>query len=216
MSTDEFNCLSESELQKLSSDELIKYIRRATDAGRADCAQSALAILCYRHFDDVKRRIALRVPAAEVEDQAMTVMLAAIKSAFDGTSVGEFVNWLNRIVARRGIADFHRDREDDPAVGPLPTENQGEDDVWGEEPSESDEAGRVVVQSVIDECLEGLSDSHRDVIELNVFQDLSAKDTAARVNEQHPDLETPMSDQNVHKIVSRFRDCVTAKLHDRD
>ena len=216
MSTDEFNCLSESELQKLSSDELIKYIRRATDAGRADCAQSALAILCYRHFDDVKRRIALRVPAAEVEDQAMTVMLAAIKSAFDGTSIGEFVNWLNRIVARRGIADFHRDREDDPAVGPLPTENQGEDDVWGEEPSESDEAGRVVVQSVIDECLEGLSDSHRDVIELNVFQDLPAEDTADRVNERHPDLKTPMSNQNVHKIVSRFRDCVTAKLHDRD
>ena len=34
----------------------------------------------------------------------MTVMLAAIKSAFDGTSIGEFKTWLNRIVARRGIA----------------------------------------------------------------------------------------------------------------
>ena len=55
----------------------------------------------------------------------MTVMLAAIKSAFDGTSIGEFVVWLNRIVARRGIADFHRDREDDPKVGPLPTEHHG-------------------------------------------------------------------------------------------
>ena len=98
--------------------------------------------------------------------------------------------WLNRIIARRGIADFHRDREDDPGVGPLPTENLGEDEVWGEEPSESDEAGRVVVQSVIDECLEGLCESHRDVIEFNVFQDLPAKDTADRVNENHPDLET--------------------------
>ena len=216
MSNPEFNCLSESELQRLSSDELIDYIREARDAGCAEAVRAALAILCYRHFDDVKRRIRLRVPAEHVEDQAMVVMLAAIQSAFDGTSIGEFRVWLNRIVARRGIADFHRDREDDPGVGPLPTENLGEDDVWGEEPSESDEAGRVVVQSVIDECLEGLSESHRDVIEFNVFQDLPAKDTADRVNENHPDLETPMSDQNVHKIVSRFRDCVTDKLHDRD
>ena len=107
--------MSESELQRLSSDELIDYIREATDAGRADCAQSGLAILCYRHFDDVVRRIALRVPREEVEDQAMIVMLAAIKSAFDGTSIGEFRVWLNRIIDRRGIADFHRDREDKPA-----------------------------------------------------------------------------------------------------
>ena len=85
--------------------------------------------------------------AEDVEDQAMTVMLAAIKSAFDGTSFGEFRVWLNRIITRRGIADFHRDREDDPQVGPLPTEHQGEEEVWGEEPSEADETGRVVVQS---------------------------------------------------------------------
>lgn len=208
--------MSESELQRLSSDELIQHIREARDAGRDDAVRAALAILCYRHFDDVKRRIKLRVPPEHVEDQAMVVMLAAIRSAFDGTSIGEFVTWLNRIIARRGIADFHRDREDDPPVGPLPTEHQGEEEVWGEEPGESDETGRVVVQSVIDECLEGLSHPHRDVIEFNVFQDLPAKEAADRVNAKHPDLETPMSDQNVHKIVSRFRDCLTEKLQDRD
>ncbi len=98
--------------------------------------RSALAILCCRHFDDVVRRVALRVPAEQVEDQAMTVILAAIKSAFDGTSIGEFRVWLNRIIARRGIADFHRDREDDPQVGPLPTEHQGDEEVWGEEPAD--------------------------------------------------------------------------------
>lgn len=216
MSNDDFHCLNESELQQLSSDELIDYIRKATDAGRPDCAQTGLAILCWRHFDDVVRRVKLRVPAEHVEDQAMVVILAAIKSAFDGTSVGEFRTWLNRIIARRGIADFHRDREGDPHVGPLPTEHQGEEDVWGEEPSESDEAGRVVVQSVIDECLAELSDAHRDVVELNVFEDLDASDTEASVNEIHPDLDPPMSEANVHKIVSRFRKSVTAKLHDRD
>ena len=214
MSDREFNRLSESELQQLSSDELIRYIREASDAGHADGARSALAILCFKHFDDVKRRIALRVPAEQVEDQTMTVLLAAIKSAFDGTSIGEFRVWLNRIIDRRGIADFHRDRENDPQVGPLPTEHQGEEEVWGEEPADSDETGRVLVQSVIDECLEELSEAHRDVIELNVFQDLDASATAERVNETHPDLDPPMSQANVHKIVSRFRECVRDKLAD--
>lgn len=212
MSNDKHQRLSEPELQRLSSDELIKYIREATDAGHADCAQSALAVLCFRHFDDVVRRIRLRVPAEDVEDAAMTVMLAAIKSAFEGTSIGEFVNWLNRIVARRGIADYHRSREDDPPLGPLPTEHQGDEDVWGEEPASADESGRVIVQTVIDECLEPLSPPHRFVIELNVFEDLDASDSAGRVNGRHPELETPMSTDNVHKIVSRFRQCVSAKL----
>lgn len=214
MSDRPHNRLSENELQQLSSDGLIKHIRMATDAGDPAQAQSALAILCFRHLDDVKRRIRLRVPAEDVEDQAMVVMLAAIKSAFEGTSIGEFVNWLNRIVARRGIADYHRDREDEPHINPLPTENQDEEDVWGEEPSTADATGRVVVESVIDECLEPLSDQHRLVVELNVFEDLDATDTAERVNDRHPDLTPPMSTENVHKIVSRFRKSVSAKLDD--
>ena len=216
MPNDDFNCLSESDLQRLTDDELIAYIRKATDAGRPDCAQTGIAILCWRHFDDVVRRVALRVPKEAVEDQAMVVMLAAIKSAFDGTSIGEFKKWLGQIIARRGIADFHRDREDDPQVGPLPTEHQGEEEVWGEEPSETDESGAVVVQSVIDECLEGLSEAHRMVVELNVFEDLDAGDTAAQVNDALPDLETKMSTENVHKIVSRFRKCIREKLEDDD
>jgi RNA polymerase sigma factor (sigma-70 family) len=214
VSDKQFKALSETELQELSSDDLIAYIRGASDCGNGDEARIALSILCFRHFDDVVRRIRLRVPEADVEDQAMIVMLAAIRSAFDGSSVGEFVVWLNRIVSRRGIADYHRDREGHPPVGPLPTEHQGDEEIWGEEPSEADEAGRVVVQSVLDECLDELSDAHRDVVELNVFEDLDASETAARVNEHHPDLKPPMSETNVHKIVSRFRECLRERLED--
>ena len=66
----------------------------------------------------------------------------------------------------------------------------------------------MVVQSVIDECLEGLSDQHRMVVEVNVFDGLDAADTAERVNAEFPDLDPPMSEANVHKIVSRFRKCI--------
>ena len=213
MSDNRFKPLSEGELNKLSSDELIAYIRKAADAGRPDAARTALAMLCWRHFDDITRRVRMRIPAQDVEDVAMIALTSAIKSAFDGTSVGEFVVWINTIVRRR-IADYHRSREGDPDVGLLPTEHQGEDDVWGEEPATDDATGAVVVQSVIDECLEDLSEPHRDVIELNVFQDLDAAETARQVNEHFPDLDPPMSDQNVHQIVSRFRRCVRSKLAD--
>ena len=217
MSDNDFEPLSENELSRLGSDELIAYVRKATDTGRPDRARTALAILCWRHFDDVVRRVKMRVPAPAVEDVAMTAILAAIKSAFDGVSVGEFVNWLHRIVDRRGIADYHRKREREPATNPLPTEHAGEEEVWGEEPAEADESDAVVVQSVIDECLEALAQpAHRDVIERNVFNDLSAADTAERVNADHPDLDPPMSEANVHQIISRFRRCVREKLADGD
>ena len=69
---------------------------------------------------------------------------------------------------------------------------------------------------MIEECLEPLSDAHRTVVELNVFQDLDATETAKRVNDALPDLDPPMSEANVHKIVSRFRKCVREKLEDDD
>lgn len=208
--------LNPNELQRHSSDDLIAYIRTAAADGHADRAQEALAVLSFRHFDDVVRRVSMRVPRQDVEDIAMVAITEAIRSAFDGTSIGEFVNWLHTIVDRRGIADYHRNREREPKTAPLPTEHLGEDDVWGEEPAVSDEAGAVVVQSVIDECLTMLSDSHRDAVELNVFDDIDAAATATLVNEHFPDLETAMSQANVHKIVSRFRESVRDRLEGRD
>ena len=214
MSNNHFKPLSEGELNKLSSDELIAHIREAADAGRGDAAKAALATLCWRHFDDIVRRVSIKVPRADVEDVAMEAILSAIKSAFDGVSQGEFIVWMNRIVSRR-IADFHRRREGKPLEAPLPTENEGEDAVWGEEPATADATGAVIVQSVIDECVAELGDSHRDVVELNVFQALDAAETARLVNEHFPDLDTPMSESNVHQIVSRFRRCVRSKLDDQ-
>ncbi len=66
----------------------------------------------------------------------------------------------------------------------------GEEEVWGEEPSEADETGAVVVQSVIDECLEELSDAHRDVVELNVFEDLDATDDRRRASTRRTPTST--------------------------
>lgn len=216
LSTNDHRSLSEAGPQRLSSDELIAQIRAATDAGHREGAQAALAVLCSRHLPDVTRRVAMKVPRQDVEDVAMDVILSAIRSSFAGRSIGEFVNWLARITSRR-IADFHDARSRSPQTQPLPGEHEGEDEVWGFEPWESDRTGEVLVESVVDECLAELSDEHRDVVERNVFDDLDAAETARLVNAAFPDLNPPMSEQNVHKIVSRFRKCVRDKLsHDED
>lgn len=203
MQFDPSHPLSESELNRLTSDELIDYIRSASEDGRPELARPAIAVLAYRHFDDVKRRVSLRIPPDDIEDVAMAAIVSALKAAFDGRSIGEFRSWLNTIVDRR-VADYYRKRESSPQTTALPTEHQGEEDIWGEEPSSQDEAGAVVVQSLIDERMAELSPAHARVIELYVFEDREAPEVAEIVNREFDDLQTPMSAENVHQIKRRF------------
>ncbi len=102
-----FRPKTENELDRLSDDQLIVEIVAARDAGDHDAARAALGVLAFRRYDDVVRRVLIKVPHADAEDVASEVFISAMKSAFDGTSVGEFVNWLQTITKRR-IADYHR------------------------------------------------------------------------------------------------------------
>ena len=81
------------DLDRLSDDALIAYLRAAIDAGDADGGATALAILVYGHWENVKRRVGMKVPPADVEDVASEVISSAIGAAFEGVSVGEFHNW---------------------------------------------------------------------------------------------------------------------------
>jgi hypothetical protein len=57
LSDQKFHRLSDAELQRLGSDDLVSYIPEATDAGRSDCAQAGLASLCWRHYDGEASRL---------------------------------------------------------------------------------------------------------------------------------------------------------------
>jgi RNA polymerase sigma factor (sigma-70 family) len=206
--------LTDPELDRLASDALIAYIRAAHDAGRPQDGQRALAILVFRHFDDVRRRVSIKVPRADVEDVAMEAVTSAIKSAFDGTAVGQFMAWLNRIVRRR-IADYHRRLESRPDEAPLPEEHAEAEEIWGKTAASGDDTASVDVESVIDQVLGELNEVHRRVVELFVFDDRSARETVDRVNEDWgEELDPPMSIDNVNQIVSRFRKAMRGKLDD--
>ena len=205
----DFRPLNETELDRLDSDALIAYIREAHAAGRPDDGTRGLSVLVFRHYDDVCRRVSIKVPRPDIEDVAMSVVTSAIKSAFDGTAVGQFVNWLNRIVDRR-IVDYHRR----PSVEevPLPEEHTEAEDIWGPAATVDPDTGVVEVQQLIDRAMPD-NEVHREVIELYVFQDVGAEETADRINDTLGEkLEKPMTVANVHQIGSRFRKALREML----
>ncbi len=208
-----FRPKNEHELDPLSDEQLIAEIVAARNAGDNDAARAALGVLAFRRYDDVRRRILLKVPLEDADDVASEVFISALKSAFDGTSVGEFVNWLQTITKRR-VADYHRGRPDEPDL-PLAEEGGDEKDAWGEHLADDDFADAVDTEAVIEQALSDLSKPHRAVVELYVFEGLSAKETADQVNmSSNDELAKPMTNANVHQIAKRFREHLRRLLED--
>ncbi len=159
--------MSNNDLTRLSDDELIALAVRAREAGDHARVREILGVLIYRRLPNVKRRVAIKVAPADVEDVAMDAVLSALRAAFEGSSVGEFVNFLNTIVARR-IADYHRKPEVETTR--LPEEAEGEDNAWVDKLGGGDPddwvADTIDASAVIRQALGELSDPHRRVIEL--------------------------------------------------
>ena len=208
-----FRRKNEPELDRLPDDELIAEIVAAREAGDNDAARAALGVLAYRRYDDVRRRILLKVRREDADDVAQEVFISALKSAFAGTSVGEFVNWLQTITRRR-IADYHRARPDSPDA-PLAEEEGGDEEGRGTVLPDDDPTDVVDTESVIEEAMSELSRPHRATVELYVFGGFSAKETADQVNMSCKDeLTTEMTEPNVHQIAKRFRERLRKLLGD--
>jgi DNA-directed RNA polymerase specialized sigma24 family protein len=138
------------------------------------------------------------------------VFESALKSSFEGRLPGQFGAWL-REISRRRAADFHRTAERRPVEEPFPEEHPGEEEVWGVVGEAPDPTEEVVERSVSEQALGELSELHQAVIRLSGPLDLGfdnrpAKETAAMINDQFArEADDPMTDVNVHKILSRFR-----------
>jgi DNA-directed RNA polymerase specialized sigma24 family protein len=190
------------DLHRLSDEDLLAHMRQARDRGDLDSAKRALQILVFGYLDHVRARVALKVPEHVVDDVAGHALLSAVAGAFRGGSVGEFRSWLHVIVDRR-VADYHR-------AGKL--ELVPLDDHHEAIAARDDEAEAIVVCNVIEAALGELSDLHRSVIDLYVFDGLSAAETARELASRDPDGSQPVNADNVHKIAQRFRERVRGKL----
>ena len=200
-------CLSETELSRFSDEQLLAYIVEQRESGRPQCAKQALAVLAFGHWGRVHYWVAAKVPAGDVEDVTAAVVESALGSAFDGRSIGRFIAWL-KVIAQRRIADYHRGAERSPDVEPLRDEHQGDEEVFGEQPSEESEEEAILTREAVGRVLETRSEVHQTVIrvygpnELG-FMELSARETVERTEQLHPGSN--MSEANVHQIWRRFR-----------
>ena len=197
-----FRRRSEHELDALSDDELIAYIRDARAAGALAEGRLALQILVFGHWDNVTARLRMKLPAHAVEDTAGEVIASAIASSFAGESIGEFKSWLSTILHRK-VVDFYRDRERTIDARPL----EGDDDDRAAiQPMSPDDAGYVETQLVIESVLGELRDDHRRVVEIIVLHGRSAEEACTEVEAMTPD--------NAYQIVRRFRQRLREALGD--
>lgn len=197
-----FEPRNERELAQLGDEGLLAHVAAARALGEGEQSGRALAILVFRYHDNMVRRCRIKVPPEDAEDVAGEAVVSAIRSSLEGKTIGEFRAWLNRIVDRR-IADYHRKQRVETT--PLPEEHEGSDEIWGQAGVAPDDAGVAEVNDAVERVLGELSDPHRLVVEVFVFEDATAEETVERVNGELPGLDTPMSIDNVSQIARRFR-----------
>jgi RNA polymerase sigma factor (sigma-70 family) len=185
---------SEHDLVRLDDDALLTHLREARRVGDGEQAVLAVRVLVFGHWDRVTRRVALKVAPEDVQPLASDVIYSAIRSAFDGESVGEFVTWLNTITNRR-IADHHRRRENVPAVVSIGVGNT--DGAGGHiEPADVSQDGLVETRDAVERTLASLSEQHARVVERHVIEGVPAREVGA---------ELGVGADNVAQISSRFR-----------
>jgi RNA polymerase sigma factor (sigma-70 family) len=190
------------ELDKLPDEELIAYVIAARRAGNGSAAKLGLGIFAYRRYDDLVWRAKNKLPeGADAEDLAAKVIEGVFKAAFRGEHFGEAVSLVNRIFNRR-IADFYRKFE---RTDQLPEDSEDDDHWRPDAATVGDRTAEYEVQELARARYEALSPHHRLVVDLFVIEGYDATETAEKVNNAFPDLNKPMSDQNVHQIASRFR-----------
>jgi len=199
----DFPVMPESELAALGDEAVVDYIARARDADRIDEAKRASAVLAFGLWKVVSYQVAAKVPSDDVADVAGNVIESAMKSVFDGRSVGEFRSWLRTITSRR-IADYWIAKENKPTPEPI---DRGTDE-WQLEPGAEDgHYASFETRDAAARLLEERDGVHQMVIRLYGpdvlgYEQLPAKEVALQVEAA---LSTPMSEANVHQIWSRFR-----------
>jgi DNA-directed RNA polymerase specialized sigma24 family protein len=212
-----FRQLSDDELNRRDDDGLLAYIRSARAAGRPGEARRGLQFLVLGRIEDVRRRVRAKVPEADVDDVTQQAMISAVGAAFAGESMPEFRAWLDRITRRR-IADYYEANKHGPQTKPLPTEHQGDENVWGKEPEALEpDAGEVHLRLAAVELADRLNEVHRAVVVGYCFMGWPAAEVVKDVNRRFAGrLQRPMSENNVQKIGQRFRDDLRKLLEHGD
>jgi DNA-directed RNA polymerase specialized sigma24 family protein len=174
--------------------------------------REGIQILAYRYYDNVRRRVRLRLPKRPTSDVDVVtdlVIHGAMDTAFRGSSVGEFRSLMNRILERR-VADLLRSAKADAWLVPIAEDVEDEEGMHGPVLTAPEEVSVIWGMDLVEKAMPS-SAAHRAVIEHRLFEGYSSKEAAELVNNHLAgELATPMTVDNVDQIVRRFR----LALHD--
>lgn len=200
-----FRRLPHEQLANLADEDLIAYVRSARSAGARTDARAAIQILVYGHRRDIERKVRLKMKEHAIDEVADRALVRAVKSTFDGESVGQFKSWLWTIVDRE-IVDWYRAAERRPVETALPEEHEGSEEIWGVSMSvEIDLDAGIDTRRCIDRAMQGLNDQHKRVVELYWLEDANAKETAKQTGE---------TEDNVYQVANRFKKALRKCLED--
>ena len=203
-----FRVLSESRLAELEPATLLAYVHAARATGDLEAAALALQLLIWRHRRLIRALAAAKVPEYRVDeasDFCLTQCAAAIvRNPPDAQNERHFRGWLASVVHNQVVSWWRRNaRHED--VWSLDAAARGEDGPSWDVPAI--ESGYAVAEygDVIERQLDRLSETHRRVVELRVFDGLPSREAADRMLADYGERVTPT---NIDQIASRFRrDC---------
>lgn len=204
-----FRRRSEAELYEMDELALVEYVQNAKAAHQDDQARLAVHMLLFKHERRMRHRVAIRMPQhlAHHADIAAEWVLervsrSALKLAFAGQSVGEWVNWWGTAIDRQCISFWRTaqgqslEREQS-----LASEHVGEDDAAPDTLGEPLDVERLLAQACYSDIVQAVlaaihNPMHVEVLRLAFWDDLESAEVARR-------CETTAS--NVDQIKSRFK-----------
>jgi DNA-directed RNA polymerase specialized sigma24 family protein len=213
-----FRPRKEHELNSLSDEALIAYANAARSAGEHQQWRTAISVLVFGFERRVRFWVGRKVDAAFLEDLVGEVFERALTSLsrdtakFEGSTPGELGAWLRQISAYV-VADHTERVKRDKDHTQSPSDNEDEfPERQVPDPHGDDFTNELVNRELVKEAFDAVTnETHRKAIELAGpadygFKDLSAEETVTKINAELGPGQNSMTEQNVYKIVSRFRE----------
>jgi DNA-directed RNA polymerase specialized sigma24 family protein len=214
-----FRRRSETELDPMDAQELLRHIAAAKRSKDLSQARTATHMLLYKYERFIRRRVALRLPEHLMHHQDTVatwvlkkLMDSALKLTLKGESVGEWVNWYGTAVDRQVIS-FFRTTEGKALEREtrLPSEHEGDEGAPPDHVATGLDAERIIaqacyaglVQEVLDQLLNPM---HVAVVRAAFFDDQASTDIA---------LIHGTTAANVDQIKSRFKKALRALCQQR-
>lgn len=188
---------------------VIRYVHSARLAGRPDLAADALIAVISAQEKIIRGYAGRKLPASEVDDAtagAIEVLIEAVhRNPPEAVNIAQLRGWMRTIVTRY-CAGIYRTQGERIRMTQTASIDGTYDDgspVIDTEHGELDNGyEHIEYMEIVERHLELLSDDHRMVIRYSVFMDMTSREVAEVLAEEH---DLTFQPNNIDQIASRFR-----------